>query len=163
MANGTVPLNFPSFSDPRMILVHCEGEYCARFWDESQAGYEQEHDGPTHLIIGRHAGNEALGRMASRFNINIARLQAFRDNAEPVPSALRDQFTSAEAPTFRLLRRCSDVHLWSSTTTEHVECGQIRKSETHYHITEGEELGFHHIKNLEHAMLNFEHSCKAPS
>ena len=163
MANGTVPLNYPSFSDPRVILVRTDDAHCGSYWSELTAGCEQDHDGPTHLTVGRYAGNEALCRLASRFNMNIARLQAFRDNAEPVPSALRDRFTSTEAAAFRLLRRCSDVHLWSSTTTEHVECGQIRKSETHYHITEGEELGFHHIKNLEHAMLNFEHSCKAPS
>ena len=106
MANGTVPLNFPSFSDPRMILVHCEGEYCARFWDESQAGYEQEHDGPTHLIIGRHAGFSI--QYEHRKTTSLSR-QCGTCAERPTRSVHLDR--SARLPFAPPMQRCTFVEL----------------------------------------------------
>lgn len=163
MATETVPLNSPSFAGRRAVLVRTVDAHCASFWDESQEGFEREHDGPTHLIVGVHAGDDALGRLASQFSMGIGELQTFRDNAEPVPNDLRERFTPNEAPVFQLLRRCGDVRLWSSTTTQHEAFGQTRPPVTRYHIAEGDELLAHHIVNLEGALANFEQECRRES
>lgn len=71
-----------SFSDPRVILVRSESDHLASFWDETQAGFEQDHDGPTHLIIGRRASDGRLHRLATRFGRSFDELRAFRDGAQ---------------------------------------------------------------------------------
>ena len=56
------------------ILVPTEDDRCASFWSEDQAG-----DGPTHLMIGRRASDEAIARLAGKFGRSAAELRAFRD------------------------------------------------------------------------------------
>ncbi len=108
MATETVTVSSPSFASRRAVLVRTDDAHCASFWDESQVDVGQADDGPTHLIVGGHAGDDALARMASQFSIGFGELQAFRDNAEPVPSDLRERFTPKEATAFQLLRRCRE-------------------------------------------------------
>ena len=163
MATETVPLNSSLFTSRRAVLVRTDDAHCASFWDESQEGFEREHDGPTQLIVGVNAGDDALGRLASQFSIGIGELQAFRDNAEPVPSDPRERFTPKEAPAFHLLRRCGDVRLWRSTSIEHDAFGQTRPPVTRYHVAEGDELLVHHIVNLEGALANFAGECHRES
>jgi hypothetical protein len=101
--------------------------------------------------------------MASKFSIGFGELQAFRDNAEPVPSDLRERFTPKEATAFQLLRRCGDVRLWSSATTRHEPFSQTRPPVTRYHVAKGDELLVHHIVNLEVALSNFGLVCQRVS
>ncbi len=74
------------FSDPRVILVRGDDERCARYWDESDAGFEQAYDGPRHLVVGRLASDEKLQKLADRFAYPLTELKAFRD-ADPVRSS----------------------------------------------------------------------------
>lgn len=84
MATETVNQTASSFSDPRVILVRSESDHLASFWDETQAGFEQDHDGPTHLIIGRRASDERLHRLATRFGRSFDELRAFRDGEQEI-------------------------------------------------------------------------------
>ena len=147
----------PSFSDGRVIVVRAnDSADCATFWDESQAGCEQTAEGPTHLVIGTHAQDSAINRMAVRFGIPAADLVAFRDGTEQVPESLAERFTQGEAPTFHVVRRCGDVRLWKSTTKEHTSFGQVRHASDHFHITRGAEIVLNHMPELyEHALPNF--------
>lgn len=161
MANETVSLNARDFADGRVILVRSDDAHCAQFWDESQAGYEQSCDGPTHLVIGRRARDEVVTKMALRYGMDIAELMAFRDNAEPVSSQLRERFLPQEAPAFQLLRRCGTVRLWISETPRCQAFDDVRPPAVRYHITEGDELGVHHMADLnDKALPNFELACK---
>ncbi|WPB57670.1 hypothetical protein [Xylophilus sp. GOD-11R] len=67
------------FSDRRVILVRGHDTRCARFWDESSAGYEQACDGPTYLFLGCRAPDEKLQRLSERYGIPVAELVAFRN------------------------------------------------------------------------------------
>ena len=69
----------PSFSDKRVFLVRADDERCATFWDETRAGYEQDNDGPTHLVIGRHSPDTALHKLAARFPYSFDELSSFRN------------------------------------------------------------------------------------
>lgn len=69
----------PAFSDKRVILVRGDDHRCARYWDESSAGYEQSDGGPTHLVIGRKAPDDKLPKLARRYGFTVDALQAFRD------------------------------------------------------------------------------------
>jgi hypothetical protein len=69
-----------AFSDRRVVLARTDGDEVARFWDETQAGLEQADDGPTHLVIGRLATDERLGKIAARVGVDVALLRAFRDD-----------------------------------------------------------------------------------
>lgn len=57
-------------------LVHTDDDRCASFWNEDQPS-----DGPTHLMIGRQAPDEALARLADKFGRSFDELRAFRDAA----------------------------------------------------------------------------------
>lgn len=75
---------FPStrvevFSNREIQLVRADSDDVARFWDESAVGVEQAEHRPTHLVIGRRASDERLGKLAARVGIDIAALTAFRD------------------------------------------------------------------------------------
>lgn len=72
-------MNTPSFSDKRVFLVRTDDERCATFWDEMQAGAEQDATGPTHLIIGRYSPDTALQKLAKRFPYSFDELRVFRD------------------------------------------------------------------------------------
>lgn len=83
--------NAPAFSDKRVILVRGDDARCATYWDESEAGFEQADDGPTHLVIGRDAPDDKLARLAGRFGFSVEDLKAFRDGKDDAPSAWRAQ------------------------------------------------------------------------
>jgi hypothetical protein len=73
------------FQDTSVVL-HLVGdpsdpEYSPERWDESRVGLHQDHDGPTHLIIGRRAPAEALQRAAHRLAIDVRSLQRFQAEA----------------------------------------------------------------------------------
>jgi hypothetical protein len=159
MAEGNVT---PSFSDGRVIVVRADDSAdCATFWDESQAGCEQTAEGPTHLVIGTYARDTAINRMAARFGIPAADLLAFRDGEEQAPESLAERFTQGEAPKFHVVRRCRDVRLWKSTTTEHTSFGQVRHAAVHFHITRGAKIVLNHMPELyEHALPNFNAVCQ---
>ena len=109
-----------------------------------------------HLVIGTHAQDSAINRMAVRFGIPAADLVAFRDGTEQVPESLAERFTQSEAPTFHVVRRCRDLRLWKSTTKEHTSFGQVRHAAEHFHITRGAEIVLNHMPELyEHALPNF--------
>ena len=109
-----------------------------------------------HLVIGTHAQDSAINRMAVRFGIPAADLVAFRDGTEQVPESLAERFTQGEAPTFHVVRRCRDLRLWKSTTKEHTSFGQVRHASDHFHITRGAEIVLNHMPELyEHALPNF--------
>lgn len=80
MANHT----FPDFSDSRIVLrragdTDIDGP---RGWAESNVGYFQSSNGPTFLVIGRQAPDDALGRAMDRFGVPLAVLVAFRDGED---------------------------------------------------------------------------------
>lgn len=79
--DGAQPSNLAgAFLDPRAILVRWDDVRCAAYWDESEAGYEQEDNGPTHLIIGRFASDERLMRLSAKYpQYTVAELMHFRD------------------------------------------------------------------------------------
>jgi hypothetical protein len=71
-----------AFSDPRKILVRANDARCMSCWDEEQAGNEQHEDGPTYIVIGRFAPDDALNRLARRYGFPVEQLQAFRDEQQ---------------------------------------------------------------------------------
>ena len=89
MAEKTMHTPTEAFSDRRVILVKWQGDRCARYWDESSAGYEQAEDGPTHLFVGARAPDEKLHRLADRFGYTFEELKAFRDGNEQPTSTIK--------------------------------------------------------------------------
>ena len=86
MATETVrEMQTSIFADKRVILVHGGDERCAGFWDESETGFEQSFNTPTHLIIGRAATDDAVKRVQQRFPVySLEELIAFRDAHSPI-------------------------------------------------------------------------------
>ena len=72
-----------SFGDRRVVL-HCASDASAldylpvRSYDDRRVAYYQDHDGPTHLVIGRHADAAALKRASIRFGVDVEALQQFQ-------------------------------------------------------------------------------------
>lgn len=87
------PLPAGDFPDPRVVLHHATGaeleaaEHPVRNWDDCGVGLHQAFDGPTHLVIGRHASDKALARAATRLAVATNDLTAFRDGWRSSPSA----------------------------------------------------------------------------
>ena len=67
MASETVREMPSIFADKRIILVHGRDERCGGFWDESETGFEQTFNTPTHLVIGRAASDDSIKRVQVRF------------------------------------------------------------------------------------------------
>lgn len=73
-------INTGTFKDTRAILVRGHDARCASYWDEASAGFEQDEDGPTYLIIGCLASDERLQKLAARYpQFSLQELVAFRD------------------------------------------------------------------------------------
>jgi hypothetical protein len=63
-------------------LVHGNDARCISCWDEEQAGNEQHEDGPTYIVVGRFAPDDALNRISRRYGFPVEQLQAFRDEVQ---------------------------------------------------------------------------------
>ena len=70
------------FSDPRVILVRPDDERLAIIPNKQitthQVSAQQTFDGPTYLVIGPSASDDALGRASIRFSVPLPQLQQFR-------------------------------------------------------------------------------------
>lgn len=80
MANPTNP----DFSDSRTVLCRADDTDIdgPRGWADSNVGYFQSCNGPTFLVIGRQAPDDALSRAMGRFGVPLAVLIAFRDGED---------------------------------------------------------------------------------
>ncbi len=80
MANLTIP----DVSDSRIVLCRAGDSNLdgPRGWSNTSVGYFQSGNGPTFLVIGRQAPDDALGRAKGRFGVPLAVLIAFRDGED---------------------------------------------------------------------------------
>lgn len=72
-----------------------------------------------------------------------------------VPAELRERFTPAEAPSFKVIRQRGDVRLWESRTRP----AHGRSPRTHWHVTNGDSADLVLVSRLETAVLNFDYAC----
>jgi len=71
---------YRAFENPRVILVQSDvAGHRPGYWDEEGIGLFQAEAGPTHLVIGRQAGEDQLQRAAARFRLDVNEIRSFRD------------------------------------------------------------------------------------
>jgi hypothetical protein len=68
-------------------LVLGAGDKCMSYWPEEPAGTDQWAGGPSHIVIGRTADDDALKKVSIRYGIPVAQLRAVRDEL-PKTSAI---------------------------------------------------------------------------
>lgn len=71
-----------------------------------------------------------------------------------VPQDLIDRFFPQEQPRFDLFKTHGEVRLWRSVCQRAPFEGHTVES-ARYHVTEGEELGFSHMRELDRAEAAF--------
>ncbi|MEJ8855801.1 hypothetical protein WKW79_14555 [Variovorax robiniae] len=154
---------YRAFEDPLIILVHA-GDTChsVGYWDEERIGAYQSDYGPTHLVIGRLAGDDQIQRAAARYGLNMADLRAFRNGITSAPTDIVARFLPQEGAVFEVIRSAGRCRLWKSTTEPHrLADGALCSGRVHYHITVDDEAVVVLMPDLDrHALPNFEHIAR---